>query len=803
MKLSLNWLKNYTTIPALPLKELGELITIRTAEVEETMDLGALWDKIVLGVIEEIQPHPDATKLQVTRTNVGDQTLQIVCGAKNIFVGQKVAVALPGAQVRWHGEGDLIKLEPTKIRGVESFGMICAGSEIGLEDLTDGIRDFSHLSHPAGTSLASALQRDDQIIDIENKTLTHRPDLWGHYGFARELAAIFDTSLKPLQFYQDYPQRKSPKIPVTNQEPELCPRYLSVSMSGITVRPSPEWLKSALENVGQRSINNIVDATNFVMLELGNPLHAFDSQKISHEIIIRKASPQEKIVLLDGEEVKLPATALVIADAQKALAIAGIKGGQNSGVTSETTQITLEAANFDPIAIRKTSTELGVRTDAVQRFEKSLDPLLAEQALDRLVKIILDLCPEAQIEGSKIDLNNFEYRAKTVTVDPARVSRKIGVNIDAEQITAILQKLTFQVSAKGKNLVVEIPSHRATKDINHFDDLVEEIARLYGYENLPNQLPLLQTHLPPQNPEQDEANYLRNSLSQELGYHETVNYSYYSLGTATLFGLPVEKHLLLENYLSEEQTHLRVSLLPNLLKVAAENLKNQNSFRLFELGRTYLNIQQFFPLEEKKIAGIIVLDRKDPAEPFYQIKSTLQHVLGKLRVRGLLYGKAQHQLTYAHPAKHASYTDPRTKQEVIQLYELHPLIAKRMGLEKSKVAAFEINFTQLLELPRAELKYQAIPRFPGIEFDVSALIDRTMPVEKIEKAIKSADQNLIHRLKLFDLYQGANIPSDKKAVAYKIFLQAADRTLTDAEMKAIQNQIFNNLQKLGAEIRGL
>lgn len=820
MKISVNWLRNYVNLPdQKDWKAFGDLLTIRTAEVEEVQNLAESYDKMVIGQIEEIKPHPNADKLRITRTNVGNETLQIICGGSNLFEEQKVAVALTGAKVRWHGEGDLVALEPTKIRGEESFGMICAASEIGLTDnskddgdsrsvanivAATGIMDLSHLKAKPGTPLATALSKNDIIIDIENKTLTHRPDLWGHYGMAREIAAITDEQLKPLDFFTKYDQKLPNIVDIEVKDAKLCPRYITVTLDNIEISPSPEWLKTALENTGNRSINNIVDATNFVMLELGNPLHAFDTSEIAGgKIIVRRAKKGETIETLDEENKELNEDTLIIADTKKPLAIAGIKGGMHSGITDKTTRITLESANFNPVSIRKSSTRLGIRTESVQRFEKDLAPLLAEQAMDRLVKIIMELCPNAKVISNKQDVNNFKYKPRRIKLDLKKASSKIGVDITAKAAKELLEKLEFKVTAGKNSLEVTVPSFRATKDINHQDDLIEEVARLYGYEKIPAEVPEL--HVRPaarQNTERLEKYSVRDIFSLELGFNETINYSFYSKKTFENCGLDEKNHLKIRNYLSEEQTHLRVDLIPNLLFNVVANLKTTDHLKLYEIGRTYKFVNEYFPLEEKNVAGLILVGKKANA-PFYQAKTAMEVLLQRLNVTALKYRKAETPNPLAHPAKHAAWFDHKSQQEIIQIYELHPEVAQNYGLEKLQIACFSLNYSLLHHLPRPGKKYRPIPRFPAIQIDISMLVDANREVATYEQAIRKADQKLISTVRLFDFYQGANIPEGKKSLAYQIIFQAPDRTLTDQEVKTVQQQIFTNLQKEGAEIRGL
>lgn len=806
MKISVNWLRNYVNIPHdTDWQAFSNLLTTRTAEVEEIIDQSSSFQNMVIGQIKSILPHPNADKLRITITDVGDTTQQIVCGASNIYEGQKVAVALPGAKVKWHGEGDLITLQPAKIRGTESFGMICAGSEIGLIDSKnpDGIIDLSHLKDKAGTPLAIALNKNDVIIDIENKTLTHRPDLWGHYGIAREIAAITDEKLKPIKTFTGYPKSLHKNISVDVQAPKLCPRYLTVDLNNITIAPSPDWLRQALESVGQKSINNIVDATNFVMLELGNPLHAFDTDKIQgKKLIIKQINTEEKVVTLDQEEKSLPTGTLVIADQKEILAIAGIKGCANSGITADTTQITLEAANFNPIQIRQTSTKLGLRSEAVQRFEKDLDPLLAEQALDRLVEIILNICPSAQISSAKQDINNFHYQERHIKLNLEQANNKIGSNISDAEAKKLLEKLGFTVSLNKKTLTVTVPSFRATKDINHQDDLIEELARMYGYENIPATLPELTTRPTPRpNTSRREKHLIRDVFSLELGFHEVVNYSFYSLKTLQQCGLNEEIHLKIKNYLSEEQTHLRVSLLPYLFSNIKENLKTSTSFRLFESGRTYKLQDQFFPLEENHFAGVIVAENKNTQPTFYQTKTCIETLIRRLGINSLEYSKSLHLSALAHPNKHAIWKTA-SGQEIIEIFDLHPQIAQNLGLEKQQISCFTINHTKLhQEVPRSSQKFHPINKFPPLAFDISMIANLNMEVGTIQKIISTHSPESVSNIQLFDLYQGPNLPSDKKSLTFQITLQSAEKTLTKEDLQQALEQISKGLKKEGMEIR--
>jgi phenylalanyl-tRNA synthetase beta chain len=804
MYISLNWLRDFVDIPKdINAEEFGHNFTLRTAEVEHVEDEKKKFENMVVGQIKKISPHPNADKLQITQTNVGGETLQILCGAPNIKEGMLVAVALPGAQVRWHGEGDLITLEKAKIRGEESYGMICAGEEIGLEPTPGEITDLSHLKVKAGTPLAEALNKDDTILEIDNKSLTHRPDLWGHYGIARETSVLLGSKLKPVETKVEYPKNDK-ALSVEIKDKELCPRYIGVLVEEIKIGPSPEWMQKRLEAVGYRPISNIVDATNYVMAELGQPMHAFDAEKVEGGIVVRTAEPKEKIQTLDEVERKLSKEMLVIADHKKPIAIAGVMGGLNSEISEKTTRIILESANFNPSSVRRTSTKLGLRTEAVQRFEKSLDPNLAEQAMDRLCGLILEMCPEAKIVSSKVDAAYFETKPQTTTLNLDRVNSKIGAYIPADQVKKILTSLDFRVKEKSKKeFEVEIPSFRSTKDVEIEDDLVEEIARIYGYENINAQLPDLPTKLPEENIERVLKHRARQILSMGLGFNEVFNYSFYNIDDINKCLLPEELHEQVDNYLSEEQTHMRVSLVPNMLKNVVTNLKNYPEFKIYEVGRTYEDLQEYFPIEEKKICGMVVRGKKHKEEVFFEAKGALEKLLAFYQTAGLEMRKGEALCTYAHPNKYAAYYDRKTGEEIARVFELHPTVAKNYELEDTKIAVFEINFTKLATYGFKELKYQPLPKYPDITIDISVVIDKKVEIGELLKTIKNVDKTLIRKVDLFDLYEGPNIPEDKKAVAFNITLRADDRTLTDEEMKKVQNEIFARLKKLGGDIRGL
>jgi phenylalanyl-tRNA synthetase beta chain len=810
MYISLNWLKDFVEVDeSLTAEDLSNLITQKTAEVEEVKNQKEAFDKMVTGQIVKLKEHPDADRLQVCDVNIGNEVVQIVCGGSNLFEGMYVAVSLPGSKVRWHGEGDLIELKEAKVRGVSSHGMIVLGSEIGVDDPNGSdtrVLDFTEDKPTPGTHLGEYLGLDDLIIEIDNKSLTHRPDLWGHYGIARELAAITGKSLKEYN-----PQIAVPKsgktIEVEIEANDLCPRYLGLVIENVKVDKSPEWLAKRLKAVDHGNYNNIVDITNYVMAEYGQPLHAFDAREIKDKIVVRRAKNGEKFKDLKGGEHKLNENMLVIADSERAVALAGVIGGENSAIYDDTTTVILEAANFHPGNVRKTSVEIGVRTDAVQRFEKSLDPKMAEVALKKAAELILELCPKAKIAGPITDKGDWQKhfdQVHQIKLDPKKVSSKIGEEVSTEDITKILESLNFVVEALSDELLVTVPSRRAMKDVRIEDDLIEEIARMFGYNNIEPILPKLPTKLPSANSERKMAHKMRDIMSLSNGFDEVYNYSFYGENELKNLMISEEGHLKLDNYLSAEQTHLRVNMTANLLKNAQENIKHFDRFKIYELGRTYKEIGEYFPLEEKMLAGLTVkkINKKQKKDvDFYLMKSIVEDLCETFTAEKINMVSGVSGVSYAHPNKSVSYLTHSGKT-IAKVYMLHPQVAKNFELENYEIALFELNRTALAQLAKKERKYKTINKFPAIELDVSVVIEQKIEIAKLIEAIKNANPKLINSIELFDIYMGEHIDADKKAVAFKIVLQALDRTLTDDDLASTQQQIFTNLEKIGGMIRG-
>jgi phenylalanyl-tRNA synthetase beta chain len=810
MLLSKQWLNDFVNTSKKTDQELSDLISLSTVEVEEFVDQAKAMDGMVVGKVEKLSAHPNADKLTLCDVNIGERITQIVCGGENLREGMIVPVALPGAKVRWHGEGDLVELAKTKIRGEESEGMICASSEIGLA-LAEGegerdIRDLGEMDVQIGTPLAQALGMDDIVLEVEHKSLTNRPDLFGHYGMAREIAALMRTDVKAYDPAQ-IAQGEGISIEVSVKEEGLCPRYMAVAMEGITVQPSPRWMQNRLSACGIRPINNIVDITNYVLLETGEPMHAFDAEFLGGDAVsigVRTAKKGEKIVALDEETYELTKDMLVITDAKKPVAIAGVMGGEQSGVSEKTTRIVFEAANFDPVSIRKTSQALALRSESSARFEKSLDPALCEMALRRAVELVQELCPGAKVCSPVIDTQSTQKDAAVVAFTGTRLNAHLGSAIAHGEIVDILTRLGFGVVRTEDSYQVTIPSWRATKDIEIAEDIFEEVARVYGYDNVASVLPSFTITPPVQDPVRALARKARTMLSQQAGAHEVYQYAFIGEKTLETLGYALEDHIKLLNPLASDRPYLVRSLVPNLLEAVERNQRREDIVHVFQVERVFLKEEKGLEMGEGKdvlpqqpcmFAGVYA--KKGEDNPFWQSKLD---VLGYLQ--GLGYDVQLHEAKKPAAWQHAvRQADVFVGEEIVgTVAEVDPERAQALGLDH-RAAAFEINLSLLAEFATPQMQYEPVATHPSVERDLAFVVAEEVSCMKIQEVMKQTSALLMH-LEVFDIYCGKGVEEGKKSVALHLSFCAGDRTLDSKEVDVEIEKITQVLEgELSATIR--
>ena len=775
-------------------QELSDLLTLHTSEVEEVIPQDKYLNSVVTGKLISFEKIKDSDKLHVGQFDLGWKTVQIVFGSVyEININEILAIALPGAVL----PGGAIKR--TEIQGIKSEGMVCGDDEIGIQNTTEGITRFPAKT-PLGAPIFEILKMNDTSLDIDNKSLTHRPDLWGHYGLAREFAAILKKPLKPLApllKYEKAAPKKSFKINIKADKD--CPRFSGCVVTNVQVTESPQWMKSFLQAAGLKPINNLVDLTNYVMLELGEPMHAYDRNIVgADELTVRHAKKGETLETIDHKKRKLTDNDLVIANKKNdVLGLAGLMGGVGSEITDQTTEIILEAANFNPVTVRKMSTRHGLRSDASQRFEKGLDPNLTEQAIARALVLLKETCPDATLVTPVTTTGTWKAPKIKIKLNTDTAVNKIGTNIPATEMVRILKALDFKVERTGKTLNIQVPTHRATGDVSLEEDIIEEIARLYGYDNIEPILPKLPAKLPRENEERIHKHDTRDILAHTLGFTEVMNYSFYNKELFHGCGLQDLRHIKVLNPLSSDQTHMRVSLIPGILQSLVKNSHERDHLTLFEIGRTYKEIGEYMPLEEKWLAAVVAQRKK--YEPFYEAKAALQAFLEQFRPANVQLKPCTTPPPYAHPKKCLEIV--QRGETIGYVFELHPGVANTINLEH-RAALFELNFTKLVAHGRTPQTFQTLPKFPGMSFDVSFLIDRKTQVADLEKTIRRADPlKLIQSVQLFDMYQGKGIPDDKKSLAFGIELRHNDHTLTDKEFQQTHQAVLAAIQKTGGEIR--
>ncbi len=808
MYISLNWLKDFINVPSkITPADIAQKLTAHTAEVEGFIDQSKQFDKVVVGKVLEVKKHPNADRLRLALVDVKTEKLAIVCGAPNLAEGQLVPVALVGAIL----PGGL-EIKESEIRGEKSSGMICAEDELGLGKNHEGIIVLKSTAK-VGESFAKYLKVDDTIFELDNKSLSNRPDLLNHYGIARELGVTLNLALKPYNKFIDktiqFPVDKKSELNVKVEDKDACPRYMAVKIDNIEIKESPAWLKDRLIAVNQKPINNIVDLTNYILLDLGQPLHAFCADKVK-KIVVRFARNGERLETLDEKERILNSEDLLITDGEKPLAIAGIMGGKDSGVTLETTSIILEAANFSAPFIRKTSQKLGLRTESSTRYEKALDPLLTEEALFRFINLLFKMLPKAIISSPLTDINQIKPVSKEIILDLDWLDKKIGQVIPEEQVLGNLEKLGFVVNrVSDRQLNVLVPSWRATRDISIKEDLAEEILRIYGYDNITSQLPVEMLACPEINQERLLERRIKTFLALRHSLSEAYNYSFVGEDQLKKLNIDFFKHLRLANPASDVHTMLRQSLVPNLVNNVKANQAKADDFGLFEIGSVFFNApgslpkeasgDETIPYQEKHLGMVLAGEDKNI---FRRAKgiiiSLLEHVLGyDLESEFLEVLEAPGWVNKQEAARIIV-----AGQEIGIIGRLDKIAASNVNLKKQVVLA-EINFQNLFLLATGlnKGKFKELAKYPAVSRDLAFVLDKKILYNDVRAEITKFDA-LIKQVELFDVYSGDKLPDNEKSLAFHLTFQSADRTLVAEEVETLINGLLKHLQaKFEARLR--
>ncbi|MDE2861172.1 MAG: phenylalanine--tRNA ligase subunit beta [Chloroflexota bacterium] len=799
MKVPLTWLREFVDVD-LPPEELAHRLTMSGTEVGSIDVIGGTWDNVFVAQVDSIDPHPNADRLKLATVTLHGEQVTVVCGAPNIAAGQLVAFARVGACLVDPRTGDIETLRAATIRGVESAGMVCSERELALGDDHAGILVLPE-DAPIGATLSEYL--GDVVFDLE--VTPNRPDCMSILGIAREVAALTGATLRePDLSYAEEGEPVEGAVSVEIVDASLCPRYTASVIRGVQVGPSPRWMQDRLLRAGQRPINNVVDVTNYVMLEMGQPLHAFDFDTVAESrIVVRPAGEQEPFVTLDEAQHVLRPPMLVIADGARSVALAGVMGGLNTEMTDATTSVLLESANFNPVNTRRTSQALRLRSESSSRFEKGLQPELAEAALRRATRLILEVAGGTGCQGIA-DAYPQPAPRPTLRFTLARVRKVLGVDIDAPHVYGILTSLGFGVTVGSDGAMhVEVPYWRS--DIAQEDDLVEEVARITGYDELPTTM--ISTPVPHRSPQPErEARERVRDLMVECGMQETISYSLTSAASLeTSKPADAPSPLRVANPMSSELEYLRTTLRSGVLSTLAANRQQaRDGVRLFEMGRVYLPREADLPLERETLVGVLAGPRSPESwqsvnerMDFFDAKGVVEMLMSRLRLPCAF-----------QPAEDALFMPGRcsavlTGDAVVGVIgEVHPRTLEQFDAADEAVALFELDVDAITSAVSTEpVRYRPIARYPGALRDLAVVLDAGVPAAQVQAIIER--ETLVSHATLFDVYEGAGVATGKRSLAYRVLFQAADRTLVGDEVSRAMEGIVAALEReVGASLRG-
>ena len=804
MNTSLSWIKTYVPDLDVTAQEYTDAMTLTGTKVEGFTELDADLDKIVIGQIDKIEKHPDADKLIICQVNIGTESVQIVTGAPNVKEGDKVPVVLDGGRVAGGHDGKMtpggIKIKKGKLRGVESFGMMCSIEELGsTREMYPEAPEYGIYIFPedavVGESAVKALGLDDVVFEYE--ITSNRVDCYGVLGIAREAAATFQKKFcPPIVEVKENDEKASDYVKVTVEDPELCPRYCARVVKNVKIGPSPKWMQRCLASNGIRPINNLVDITNYVMEEFGQPMHAYDLDTIANqEIIVRRAGKDEKFVTLDGQERIMDENVLMICDGEKAVGIAGIMGGENSMITDDVKTVLFEAACFDGTSIRLSSKRIGLRTDASGKFEKGLDPNNAQAAIDRVCQLMEEL-GAGEVVGGMVDVCSETREPSRVKFEPEKINKLLGTSLTKEEMIDYLGRVELAYDEKTDEIVA--PTFR--QDIHCNADVAEEVARFYGYDKIPMTLPTGEAttgKLPFKLRIQEVA----RDIAEYCGFSEGMSYSFESPKVFDKLCIPedseLRKVITISNPLGEDYSIMRTSTLNGMLASLSTNYNRRNKdVRLYELGNIYL--PKSLPVtelpDERTMFTLGMYGKGD----FFDMKGVCEEFFEKIGMKKKVTYDPNSGKPFLHPGRQANMI--YEGKVVGYLGEVHPAVADNYSIgEKAYIAVIDI--LDVLEFAGFNHKYTGIAKYPAVTRDLSLVVPHAVLAGQIEEIFDQRGGNILESYQLFDIYEGAQIEKGFKSMAYSLVFRAHDKTLGENEISAAMKKIMNGLNGLGIELR--
>lgn len=800
MLISNEWLKDYVDA-GVEVEDLAERITRTGIEVDDMIDYTKDIRNLVVGYIQSKEKHPDADKLNICQVDIGEEEpVQIVCGAPNVDAGQHVIVAKVGGRLPGG-----IKIKRAKLRGERSEGMICSLQEIGISSnvvpkaYENGIFVFPTEVEP-GTDALTALYLNDQVMEFD--LTPNRADALSMVGTAYEVAALYQTEMtKPATQSNETSESATNELSVTINNPEKAPYYSARVVKNVSIEPSPIWMQARLIKAGIRPINNVVDISNYVLLEYGQPLHMFDQDHIgSKEIVVRQAKDEETMTTLDNNERKLVDTDIVISNGQEPIALAGVMGGDFSEVTEQTTNVVIEGAIFDPVSIRHTSRRLNLRSEASSRFEKGIATEFVDEAVDRACYLLQELASGEVLKDrvSSGDLGSF---VTPIDITAEKVNKTIGFNLSNDEIQAIFKQLGFETTLKGETLTVNVPSRR--KDITIKEDLIEEVARIYGYDEIPSSLPVFGEVTSGELTDRQHKTLTVKETLEGAGLNQAITYSLVSKDHAKDFALQERPTISLLMPMSEAHATLRQSLLPHLIEATAYNVARKNKdVRLYEVGRVFFgNGEGELPDEVEYLSGILTGEyavnawqgKKEEID-FFIAKGVVDRVAEKLNLE---FSYKAGKIEGLHPGRTAIVS--LEGQDIGFIGELHPQVAADNDLKRTYV--FELNYDAMMQVAVGYINYEQIPKFPGVTRDIALEVNHDVPSSELKQIIHNNGEDILQSTLVFDVYEGEHLEKGKKSVAIRLNYLDTEDTLTDERVSKIHDKILEALQAQGATIR--
>ena len=787
MFVSMNWIKDYVDLEGYDIEKLIQRFTLSTAEVEGIEYKGQDVEGVVVGEIISCENHPDSDHLHLLKVDIGTEVLDIVCGAPNARKGLKTALCKVGGKVPG------IKIKKSKIRGYESFGMCCSEKELGISDKNEGIMELDP-SLVVGTDLKTIFPIDDIVFEVDNKSLTNRPDLWGHYGMAREFAALTNQKVKPLNLTKnDYTGNDI--VPVEVKADQLTHRYTSVRIENITKKVSSSTMKIRLHYCGTRAINLLTDLTNYIMLELGQPMHAFDGRMID-QIVVKTPEQPMQFTTLDGTEREITTETLMIYNNNTPVAIAGVMGGLDSEIKDDTTSVVLESATFDGVCVRKSASRMSLRTDASARYEKTLDPEMTMIAVERFIYLLKEIDPACTIATQITDVYNYKYPEITIKFDKKFVDRYTGIDISCERIKLTLEQLGFNTTQNGEEFTTVVPSWRGTKDVSMKADIIEEITRIYGYDNFE-----IKTTLSPLFPAKTtqrriEENLIRDILVKTYSMNEIHTRVWCDADQLRNIGLTPEENVYILGS-AEQNGILRTSMMQSFLPVIYHNRNYKPSFGVFEIGRVVKGTRDDGTANEQRMLGVAMYS-KDETEKTLYIKAVqlLNSMCDQLKHKLPKYTKIEVEHVWQHPKNTAEISIDGVKIGVLNT--IHPKTLKSIS-KNGAIVCIEINMDDLLSIAAADLEFDEPSKYPSIDYDLSLVLPEGTRFDQLRQCWEKIGMNELKNVSVIDIYDNGVV----KSITIRMSFGRNDRTLTGEEVQKRVDQVLANFEEIGVKLKTL